>query len=31
MDIQSLKEEVEERKEDLLEFLPETIHPYIQE
>ncbi len=27
--IQSLKDEVEERKEDLLNFLPETLHPHI--
>lgn len=26
---QSLKEEVEERKEELLKFLPESLHPYI--
>lgn len=27
--IQSLKDEVEERKEDLLNYLPETLHPYF--
>ncbi|EJR63151.1 hypothetical protein IIO_02248 [Bacillus cereus VD115] len=27
--IQSLKDEVEERKEDLLHYLPETLHPYF--
>ncbi|MGE7881604.1 DUF4085 family protein [Bacillus sp. NPDC094077] len=27
--IQSLKEEVEERKEDLLKYLPERLHPYF--
>lgn len=27
--IQSLKDEVEERKEDLLNFLPETLHTHI--
>ena len=26
---QSLKEDVEEKKEDLLKFLPESLHPYI--
>ncbi|PEX82620.1 DUF4085 family protein [Bacillus cereus] len=27
--IQSLKDEIEERKEDLLNYLPETLHPYF--
>ncbi|MBJ8052877.1 DUF4085 family protein [Bacillus cereus] len=27
--LQSLKDEVEERKEDLLNYLPETLHPYF--
>ena len=30
MDIQSLKEEIEERKIDLLKFLPESIYSIIQ-
>ncbi|KLA35200.1 hypothetical protein B4080_2743 [Bacillus cereus] len=30
MDIQSLKEEIEERKIDLLKFLPELIYSIIQ-
>ncbi|PEJ97387.1 DUF4085 family protein [Bacillus wiedmannii] len=29
MDIQSLIEEIKERKTDLLKFLPESIHPFI--
>ncbi|PFD42072.1 hypothetical protein CN285_11380 [Bacillus cereus] len=28
---QSLKEDVEERKEDLLKFLPKSLHPYIHD
>ncbi|WP_433772287.1 DUF4085 family protein [Bacillus wiedmannii] len=27
--IQSLRDEIEERKEDLLNYLPETLHPYF--